>query len=656
MDSVDSPQDPLLELARQLLPLGTWREVARDGLLCIAGIQGMAAGAVLWRADEGPLHLLSHFGLGAGRLRGRFRLPAEAQGFLLETGPLTLEAARRRPAGRGLLRALQPLDAQLGEAWLFPLHAEGKLRGLLCVGPSLVTQELVAPDAIGGCNDMAELLRLRLLGCASDSGVPLAEERPAPADSRPLASSGRGVASRLRHLRSRYPDAASMVGESAAMLAHLEEIVSLADTDYTVLVEGETGTGKELAAHLLHRSSRRAQGPFEAVDCSAIPQELIESELFGHVKGAFTGASRDFRGAFERADGGTLLLDEIGDMDLRSQTRLLRVLQEGQVRRLGGDRPVPVDVRVVAATNQELAALVRQSRFREDLYYRIHVCPVRVPSLRERGDDRQVLFEHFMAQHAAELQRPARRLTPAGRRRLRSELFPGNVRQLQNVVRQLLVPKAARGPVDADELERVLRRASSQGLQPRRARPAHEAAEERAEMPPPTAEVTRLVESGRKVRDAPPTLPSPPTLASPNGVEDVGNWVLERLREHRFNLSSAARSLQEQRRQGASREAVPVFDRGALDYYLCGEFFRALVGHAYAVDAALQHLAPRAPHSPRLRRKVQAFVRPLRSWQRRTGAQARARLHEVYRRVPETYLTEIEQAAAALRRGRWRLP
>src|SRR5262245_8809028 len=244
MDPVDHQQDPLLELARQLLPLGTWREVARDGLLCIAGIQGMAAGAVLWRGDEGPLHLLSHFGLGAGRLRGRFRLPAETQGFLVETGPLTLEAARRRPAGRGLLRALHPLDAQLGEAWLFPLHAEGKLRGLLCVGPSLVTQELAPPDAIGGCNDMAELLRLRLLGCASHSEVPLVEERSA--DSRALAGSGRGVAPRLRHLRSRYADTASMIGESAAMLAHLEELVSLADTDYTVLVEGETGTGKEL--------------------------------------------------------------------------------------------------------------------------------------------------------------------------------------------------------------------------------------------------------------------------------------------------------------------------------------------------------------------------------------------------------------------------
>ena len=211
-----------------------------------------------------------------------------------------------------------------------------------------------------------------------------------------------------------------------------------------MLLQGETGTGKELVARLLHRASRRAAGPFEAVDCSAIPRELIESELFGHVRGAFTGAARDYAGAFERADGGTLLLDEIGDMDLASQTRLLRVLQERSVRRVGADRAVPVDVRVVAASNRDLGELVQSGRFREDLYYRIHVCLLQLPPLRERGDDRLVLFDAFMRQSAAARTRPRRsRCRRGGACAARAS---GNVRQLQNVARQLLVGGAGARP------------------------------------------------------------------------------------------------------------------------------------------------------------------------------------------------------------------
>ena len=294
------------------------------------------------------------------------------------------------------------------------------MRGLVVLGRSLVTG--APPEGASLLVELVEVLRLALLGRDA------APVRALPALGRPrpgrAGGSSRGVGRRLAALRRAHQGTAELRGESASILALLEQLVQLAPTNYTVLLQGDTGTGKELAARLLHRLSPRASGPFETVDCSSIPRELIESELFGHAKGAFTGATREFRGAFERANGGTLLLDEIGDMEPRSQTRLLRVLQEGTVRRLGADRPVPVDVRVVAATNRDLAGLVRAGLFREDLYYRIHVCMLEMPPLRARGDDRWVLYESFMRDHARELGRRPRQLGGAARRRLRQETFP----------------------------------------------------------------------------------------------------------------------------------------------------------------------------------------------------------------------------------------
>jgi transcriptional regulator with GAF, ATPase, and Fis domain len=695
----------LHELARQLLPLRTPREVARDGLLCIAGITGVGAGVVLWRPGEGgAFHVLSHFGLEPGRLKQRYTINVRAQSYLGDVGPVTGEAARRRTLGRALMRSLRALEERMGEAWIVPLHGERRLRGVLMLGPSLVTQELLPRP--GWATDLAEILRLALLGreVAADGGArarPRAlrdtrgrgpEARPATVGrvDEPAGTSGRSIAARLRALRRRQPGTQELVGESAAILALLEDIVSLAGTDYTVLLHGETGTGKELAAQLLHRLSLRAAGVFEAVDCSSIPQELIESELFGHVKGAFTGASRDFRGAFERADGGTLLLDEIGDMDLRSQTRLLRVLQEGSVRRLGGDRAVPVDVRVIAATNQDLAALVRAGRFREDLYYRIQVCPLRIPSLRERGDDRLVLFEHWMQHLAAELSRKPRTLSPQARQRLRAEAFPGNVRQLQNVVRRLLVARNARGPIEETELQTVLAESASLPRNPQgvgalaasgtpgtpgftapvgAGAPAADSAPRRpdaAGAPEPALDAGAPVRapfvpsepfSGSGALQLPAVRGAEPATQAYQGppVEDVGAWVLQTLREHRFNLLAAARALQRLRRQGATRAQVPVFDRGALDSYLCGEFFRRLVAQAYQLDAVIAGLAGQADLVPRVRRKVRAFLRPIRTQRRLDRRAAGGLLRDGYRRIPERYHVDIEQAIEALRRRRWRL-
>jgi two-component system NtrC family response regulator len=223
-----------------------------------------------------------------------------------------------------------------------------------------------------------------------------------------------------------------IIGSSEAMRAVQKAIGLLADSDTNVLILGETGTGKELMARALHWHGRRGNAAFVAVNCAAIPPDLLESELFGHVRGAFTGATADRRGAFREADKGTLLLDEIGDMPVAMQAKILRVLEERLVTPVGG-RPVPVDVRVLAATHRHLPALVREGRFRDDLYYRLNVVPIALPALRERIDDIVPLAEHFLAAAA----KSPKRLTQDAAGRLRAHPWPGNVRQLKNAMERL---------------------------------------------------------------------------------------------------------------------------------------------------------------------------------------------------------------------------
>jgi len=201
-----------------------------------------------------------------------------------------------------------------------------------------------------------------------------------------------------------------------------------------VLITGENGTGKELVARQLHARHERARGPFVAVNCAAIPQELIESELFGHERGAFTGAAQARRGHFETAHGGTLFLDEIGDMALSAQAKLLRSLQEKVVTRLGGSKTIAVDVRVLAATNQDLQQLVEEKAFREDLFYRLHVIRIHVPALRERRSDIALLAKHFLAEACRRNGLPARHLAAEAMDALKSQSWPGNVRELKNLI------------------------------------------------------------------------------------------------------------------------------------------------------------------------------------------------------------------------------
>jgi len=234
-----------------------------------------------------------------------------------------------------------------------------------------------------------------------------------------------------------------ILGQAPAMQEVFRAIGRLSQSQVTVMITGESGSGKELVARALHRHSVRAKGPFVAINTAAIPKDLLESELFGHERGAFTGAQQLRQGRFEQANGGTLFLDEIGDMPIELQTRLLRVLSDGSFYRVGGHQPVHTNVRVIAATHQPLEERVRQGLFREDLFHRLNVIRLRLPALRERAEDIPLLTHHFLARSAQELGVEAKQLTPAAMRQLQSFSFPGNVRQLENICHWLTVMSPA---------------------------------------------------------------------------------------------------------------------------------------------------------------------------------------------------------------------
>ena len=242
-----------------------------------------------------------------------------------------------------------------------------------------------------------------------------------------------------RALRARVDRTQTMVGESYAIRQLREQVAMAAPTNGRVLIYGENGTGKELVARTIHAMSRRRTAAFVEVNCAAIPEDLIETELFGHVRGAFTGAVADRRGKFEAADGGTIFLDEIADMSLKTQAKVLRVLQEQTVDAVGGRAPLKVDVRVLAATNKDLQSEFRAGRFREDLYFRLNVIPIFVPPLRERADDIPLLADHFMAEFAREYGRRLKRFESGAVAVLQQYSWPGNVRELRNVIERLVI-------------------------------------------------------------------------------------------------------------------------------------------------------------------------------------------------------------------------
>jgi two-component system, NtrC family, response regulator HydG len=264
---------------------------------------------------------------------------------------------------------------------------------------------------------------------------------------RSLIRENRALQQQLDDLRAK----GQLLGGSPVFRRMLTLVEQVADSSATVLIQGESGTGKELVARTIHERSARRTGPFIAVNCAALPETLLESELFGYERGAFTGAAGRKEGRFELADGGTLFLDEVADLSLVTQPKILRVLQEGEFERLGGTRTLRVDVRIVAATNQEVARMVREKRFREDLYYRLNVITVHVPPLRDRYEDIPLLAQHFLRIYAAKNNRKLEGFSEEAMGRLEAYAWPGNVRELENVVERAVV-LAREARIDAGDL------------------------------------------------------------------------------------------------------------------------------------------------------------------------------------------------------------
>ena len=275
------------------------------------------------------------------------------------------------------------------------------------------------------------------LGAADFIEKPIASERLLISLERALALHKLEVEN--EELRARTGGSDGLLGDSAPMRLLREQVQLAASANAPVLITGERGTGKELVARAIHLGSKRANGPLEKLNCAAVPAELIESELFGHEAGAFTGATKQRRGKFERASGGTLFLDEVGDMPPPMQAKLLRVLQEGEIERVGGHKVISVDVRVVAATNKPLKKEIEEGRFRADLYDRLNVVPLRVPPLRERAEDIPILVAHFLRQACANNDRRGKEISKGALELLCRYDYPGNVRELRNLIERLVI-------------------------------------------------------------------------------------------------------------------------------------------------------------------------------------------------------------------------
>ena len=331
-----------------------------------------------------------------------------------------------------LLLRNEPVDVVLTDLMMPGMSGQELLRAVKAVAPEA---ETVLMTAYGTVEAAVSAMKD---GAYDFLTKPL--KRHAVLKSVAQALEKRRLVQENRQLRARLAGGAtSIVGQSPALRSTLDVIGQAAPSNATVLLLGESGTGKELFARAVHDGSGRAQAPFVPINCAAIPETILESELFGYERGAFTGAVQRKEGRFERAHGGTLFLDEVGELTLPMQVKLLRVLQEGEIERLGGTGAIKVDCRVVAATNQDLTARVREGKFREDLFYRLNVIQVVLPPLRNRDGDIPLLADHFVARFAAKNGKPMRGLNAAAQQALASYSWPGNVRELENAIERAVV-------------------------------------------------------------------------------------------------------------------------------------------------------------------------------------------------------------------------
>lgn len=427
----------LFQLAFEMARCDSVEAVAQAALQGIANHLGVGSGAVLLdqKTHAGPaeanrLTVLATHQQGE---RSYHRLPDMLADSVLRGNEAVLarnlqeDSTLATPDSRGELSTSStictPIRSKSGPVGVLHLYADGKQRDL---GP----EDLEFVVAAG------ESLSLAL-------GHVRRQEQ--------LDTSLRQTRRAVDRLKQQLAEPKQIVGSSAALLQVRESIQRAAPVDATVLVRGESGTGKELVAAAIHHNSPRSEGPFVCMNCAALSPSLLESELFGHEKGAFTGATERKMGKFEAADGGTLMLDEIGEMSPEIQAKFLRVLEGHPFERVGGNQPIKADVRVVAATNRDLEQAVRENQFRADLYFRLHVLEIRLPPLRERPDDIRVLAEFFLNRFADSMGRKLEGFTPAASERLRQYRWPGNVRELKNVIERAVV-LSNRSRIDAEDL------------------------------------------------------------------------------------------------------------------------------------------------------------------------------------------------------------
>jgi len=577
----------LLEVARALIGAPDARAAAARLAYSAMGVLG-ARSATLYAAEERGRYVVRHSSLAEVAPGESIRLSEAAREWMLREGAFSLNGPAALRALGDARERLAKRDAALGAA-----VADGEgLLALLVLGPRVVG-EGYGPEDVAQLEALAALAAPALAVRDRNSRAPHAAARARPEGSAiPKGAAG------LEALRRRHPALRALVGASEGIREASHDLVAAADLRFPVLITGESGVGKEVAARTLHALSPRASGPFEVVDCGSIPAELIESELFGHVRGAFTGAHRDRRGAFELAHRGTLFLDEIGDMPLQLQTRLLRVLQEGQIRRVGDEDRIEVDVRVIAATHRDLIAAVAAQRFREDLYYRLNVFNIHLPPLRERSGDLEPLIEHFFARGAHDLGVGGWTLDREVLEALETHSFPGNLRELSNLCAALSARSRGAGHITLEDLEQVWRR-------------------QRGGEPP--------------WRNA--------THAAPG---HLGAWVLDQLRATRFNLIAAERELRRRRRGG---QATPLGERSALAYYLNGEILRALIEADGDRAAAARALAGDADLAERVAPRVNKVVEALRA-----AGGNRARLERTFAKLPADYTSLLEPAARCVAR------
>jgi transcriptional regulator with GAF, ATPase, and Fis domain len=418
-----------------------------------------------------------------------------------------------------------------------------------------------------------------------------------------------------------HPALRRCVGHSDAIRTVLADVANVAATPCPVLIEGESGTGKELIAAIIHEISQGNSAPFVVTNCGAVPETLLESELYGHVAGAFTGAVRSHRGVFERAADGTVFLDEIGEMPQAAQVRLLRVLQEGTFIPVGGEERRRSRARVLAATHRDLRKGVRQGSFRKDLFYRLNVYPIRIPPLRSRREDIPPLIESFLESCAAELGLPCPRLHPAALRRLMVYSYPGNVRELQNVVRALLI--------EAQGAQRILDRHVAAVFFRHRLQESDLAKE---------AGPAEGSDADRQTRPA------------------TGPWVLEQLRRYGFNVALAERLLCARKRNALDSQAIPVCSRSGLTYYLQGEALRALAEERWDLDAAAMRVAEDAVLESRVRSKLERLIGQARKAVAQGGAAPGRRLlmlRKAFVKLPQTYHEDLVRLFREIEKGRW---